>query len=83
MDLVARAIGIQQWPARPADPVMRVHLPDGAAVTRQADEAWWVERRAVFGRAGESFWRWQERTADAMWSLALLIACAFSWMPDY
>jgi phytoene dehydrogenase-like protein len=50
---------------------MVVHLPDGAAVTRWTDERRWQEHRAAFGPQAELFFRWQERTADALWDLAL------------
>ncbi len=33
MDLMARSVGIDQWPARPSNPAMTVHLP-GADITR-------------------------------------------------
>jgi C-3',4' desaturase CrtD len=72
MDMVAHAVGIDGWPARAADPAMVVHLPDGAAHTRWADERRWEENRVVFGPQADAFWRWQERTADALWELALL-----------
>ena len=71
MDLVARAAGIASWPAHPTDAAMTVHLPDGASVTRWMDERRWDEYRAAFGAGSESFWRWQESTADALWDLAL------------
>lgn len=71
MDMVAQAVGIDHWPARASNPAMVVHLPDGATVTRWTDERRWAERRAAFGPQAEAFWRWQERTADALWSLAL------------
>ncbi|GAB4569606.1 MAG: NAD(P)/FAD-dependent oxidoreductase [Anaerolineae bacterium] len=71
MDLVAQAAGIRAWPVRPADPAMIVHLPDGAAVARTGSEARHAIRREAFGPSGEAFWRWQERTADALWALAL------------
>lgn len=71
LDVVARAVGINHWPARPASPAMRVHLPDGAQITRWTDERRWAERQAAFGHSGEAFWLWQERTADALWGLAL------------
>ena len=71
MGLVAQATGIESWPARPANPAMVVHLPDGSAITRWADDRQWCERRDAFGPAGESFWRWQEATAVALWDLAL------------
>ena len=71
MDLVAQRAGIDQWPAEPSDPAMVVHLPDGAAVPRYGDDRRWAVREAAFGAAGVEFWRWQERTADALWELAL------------
>jgi phytoene dehydrogenase-like protein len=74
MDRVARSVGIDHWPARAGNPAMMVHLPDGTGITRWADERRWVERRAAFGAKAEAFWRWQERTADALWSLAVVSA---------
>jgi C-3',4' desaturase CrtD len=71
MDLVAQATGISRWPARPSNPAMVVHLPDGSQVTRWTDERRWRERWVAFGAQAESFWRWQEQTADALWALAL------------
>jgi len=79
MAIVAQAAGIDSWPARPSDPAMTVHLPDGAVVTRYADEIRWEERRAAFGAEAESFWRWQEHTADALWDLALRLP---AWPPQ-
>jgi C-3',4' desaturase CrtD len=71
LDVVAQAVGITRWPARSADPAMVVHLPDGTSVTRLTSEGRWAERRKAFGSEAEAFWRWQERTADALWRLAL------------
>ena len=71
MDRVARATGIDAWPGQPADPAMDVYLPDGSVITRYGSQARWVERRRAFGPASEAFWQWQERTADALWTLAL------------
>lgn len=79
MDRVARAAGIDSWPARQTDPSMLVHLPDGTSITRWADERRWQARREAFGPEGESFWRWQERTADALWNLALRLP---PWPPQ-
>jgi C-3',4' desaturase CrtD len=76
MDILAHAVGIDSWPARVANPAMVVHLPDGATITRWTDERRWDEHRAAFGDLSESFWRWQERTADAVWNLAL-------WSPPW
>jgi C-3',4' desaturase CrtD len=71
MDLVAQAAGVGGWPTRSTDPAMVVHLPDGTAIARRSDDRRWEERYEAFGRASERFWRWQERTADGMWDLAL------------
>jgi C-3',4' desaturase CrtD len=71
MTRLGQALGIA-WPVEQAEVAMRVHLPDGGYVTRWADPvAWEAERLAAFGVAAESFWRWQEGTADRMWGLAL------------
>lgn len=79
MDLVAEAAGIDHWPVRADDVAMVVHLPGGAAVTRYPGEARWAERRRAFGAEAEAFWRWQERTSDALWDLALRLP---SWPPQ-
>ncbi|MCB0063263.1 MAG: FAD-dependent oxidoreductase, partial [Caldilineaceae bacterium] len=82
MDQVAQATGIEQWPAHHAEPAMVVHLPTQAgmcAITRRGDEERWRERAAAFGSAAEPFWHWQERTADALWALALRIP---AWPPQ-
>lgn len=71
MDRVARAAGIDAWPAQHSEPAMQVHLPDGAPITRWGDERRWEERLRQFGPASATFWRWQEPTADALWDLAL------------
>ncbi len=71
LDLVARAVGIHHWPSRSANPAMVAHLPDGSKIKRWTDERRWLERRMIFGQEAEPFWRWQERTADALWALAL------------
>jgi C-3',4' desaturase CrtD len=79
MDLVAKMVGIECWPAQSASPAMVVHLPDGAKVMRWEDERRWEERRAAFGPQGQPFWHWQEQTADALWSLALR---GLAWPPQ-
>jgi C-3',4' desaturase CrtD len=71
MDLVAQALGIDRWPAQVANPAMVVYMPDKMKITRWSDGRRWAERQAAFGPQAEAFWRWQERTADALWSLAL------------
>ena len=71
MDLVGQAVGIDTWPVQKDDPAMTVHLPGGKAVNRWSDSRRWQERREAFGAQAESFWRWQESTADALWDLAL------------
>ncbi len=79
MDLVARAAGVAGWPAHATDPAMAVHLPDGATVTRWTGDRRHDEHRRAFGKACETFWRWQEDTADALWDLALRLP---SWPPQ-
>lgn len=79
MDLVARATGVAEWPAYPAEPAMQVHLPDGTTVTRWSDERRWAEQRRAFGTSADRFWRWQEHTADLLWELALRLP---AWPPQ-
>lgn len=71
MDLVAQKAGISRWPAHPSEPAMVVHMPDGAAIPRWTDNRRYVEQREAFGQEGDNFFAWQERTADALWALAL------------
>ncbi len=78
MDRLGQIIGIPSWPARSAEPAMRVHLPDGMTIDRRADAGRWEERRRAFGDEGEPFWRWQESTADVMWDLAMRLP---EWPP--
>lgn len=71
MTRLGAALGIE-WPVEPAAVAMRVHLPDGSTVTRWSDpQRWQAERVAAFGAEAESFWRWQEGTADQLWNVAL------------
>lgn len=79
MDLVARAAGVDSWPARPTDIAMTVTLPGGERVIRFAGEQRWDEQRRVFGQRALDFFTWQERTADALWDLALRIP---PWPPQ-
>ncbi len=71
MDKVAQLAGVGAWPAHSADAAMDVHLPGGMAVTRYGDERRFKEHARSFGDAGTRFFDWQERTADALWDLAL------------
>lgn len=79
MDLVAQAAGIEAWPARSADPAMTVHLPDRAVVVRRSGPPDPVEQREFFGPGADAFWRWQQRTADALWDFALRLP---AWPPQ-
>lgn len=79
MDLLAQAAGIEAWPARTADTAMLVHLPDGTSVPRHASDARWDDIRNAFGQPGVDFFGWQERTADALWKLALRLP---PWPPQ-
>lgn len=71
MDLVARQAGVRKWPAKEDDLAMVVHLPGSDPIPRWSDQRRWETRQQVFGGAGVNFFRWQERTADAVWELAL------------
>ena len=71
MTRLGDALGIL-WPVEPAEIAMRVHLPGGQVVTRWSEPRdWQAERMAAFGPQAESFWRWQEHTADRLWGVAL------------
>jgi C-3',4' desaturase CrtD len=97
MDRVASSVGIQAWHAHPERQAMVVHLPDGTIVRLWSDQARWQERRLAFGPASDSFFKWQENRADALWDLALklppwppqtpsqltqLIGTGLRWMAD-
>lgn len=79
MDLLAQAVGVDSWPARPGDTAMLVHLPDGTSLPRRASDARWDDIRNAFGQPGVDFFGWQERTADALWKLALRLP---PWPPQ-
>lgn len=85
MDQVAQAAGIkadslyQAWSATPAETAMLVHLPDGTQVRREAGVSRWSEIESAFGDEGLAFFAWQERTADALWDLALRLP---RWFPQ-
>ncbi len=79
MDLVAAAVGISAWRAHAEQQVMIVHLPDGTRIELRGDQSRWQARRAAFGQASEPFFHWQERTADALWDLALKLP---PWPPQ-
>jgi C-3',4' desaturase CrtD len=74
MDQIALQAGIPNWPTRPlkpSQPAMVVHLPDGAMIKRLGDTRRHEEYQIAFGAESDSFWRWQEETADALWDFAL------------
>ncbi|MGW8249257.1 MAG: phytoene desaturase family protein [Anaerolineales bacterium] len=79
MDLVAQAAGIERWHARPGDPAMIVHMPDGASIALYGDERRWRQRLDALGEKSFDFWRWQEKTADLLWQLALRLP---PWPPQ-
>jgi C-3',4' desaturase CrtD len=79
MEMVARATGITTWQAHDSEPAMQVHLPNDKVINRWRDERRWHEQKTAFGASSETFWRWQERTADAMWDLALALP---AWPPQ-
>ena len=79
MDQVAHALGIDSWPAHPAEPAMVVHMPGGGSITRWGDERRWQEYLDAFGADAIPFWRWQEQTAEALWDLAMSLP---PWLPQ-
>lgn len=79
MDVLANAVGIDNWGGHPANPAMVVHLPGGQHVTRYANDDRHSEHRRVFGDRADAFFEWQERTADNLWELALDTP---SWPPQ-
>jgi C-3',4' desaturase CrtD len=79
MDLVAQRTGVQGWPVHPLDAAMVVHLPDGRRVPRWTDHRRFETYRESLGEASQRFFEWQERTAGAVWDLALRLP---SWPPQ-
>jgi len=79
MERVAQAAGIDAWPISPAETAMLVHLPDGMSVPRRAGVIRWDDIYSAFGQPGLDFFHWQERTADALWALALRLP---PWPPQ-
>jgi len=79
MDRLAHAAGIDAWPARPAGTAMVVHLPDRTHIFRNSGDANRDDMRNAFGLPGVEFFCWQERTADALWDLALRLP---PWPPQ-
>jgi C-3',4' desaturase CrtD len=67
--IVAERLGIN-WPIRSVDPAMKVHLPDRMITRYGNDDQWRAERIKAFGPDAETFWRQQERAADAVWNLS-------------
>ena len=59
------------WGAKPASIVLESHLPNGECITRWSNpQLWRQQRKAYFGEAAETFWQWQEQTAEVLWSIA-------------
>lgn len=79
MELIAQEVGLTSWPVKEATHIMDVHLPSGQIITRWADARREAARADAFGQEGMRFWRWQEKTADAMWDLALRLP---PWPPQ-
>ncbi len=79
MDLMGSQFGID-WGASLTNKAMLVHLADGSTITRWTEpERWKTERMAHFGELAESFWEWQESTADVLWDFALRLP---PWPPQ-
>jgi len=78
MHMLGKHFGID-WQAQPTERAMLVHLPDGSEITRWTDpNQWHDERIQQFGIQAEPFWKWQEKTADMLWDLALRLP---DWPP--
>lgn len=79
MDRISRHFDID-WQASLTSQAMLIHQKDGSTVTRWTDpQQWKAERIRHFGQAPESFWAWQENTADALWDFALRLP---TWPPQ-
>ena len=79
MTNVGALLGID-WHVEPTTVAMVVHLSDGTPVTRWTNQQTWEdERRKHFGAPAESFWSWQERTADMLWNAAKQ---GIPWLPQ-
>jgi C-3',4' desaturase CrtD len=79
MDMLGRHFEID-WQSRPDEQAMQVHFPDRIVLRRWSDHDRWVEERnEYFGKKAESFWRWQENTADLLWDYALQLP---PWPPQ-
>ncbi len=80
MDVIAKTVGITEWPSHSSDPAMTVQLPSGQTITRWIDEDQRIaERRAAFGKQSDKFFDWQEATADALWEFAMRFP---AWPPQ-
>jgi C-3',4' desaturase CrtD len=79
MAWLGKHLGID-WEARFAEKAMQIHLPGQFTVTRWADpQRWKIERTGAFGSTADSFWTWQENTADALWDFAMRFP---AWPPQ-
>jgi phytoene dehydrogenase-like protein len=73
MDRISHHFNID-WQVSLASKAMLVHLKDGTTVTRWTNsERWKEERIKKFGKDAESFWDWQETTADALWNFCAAV----------
>ena len=79
MDLVSQATGITSWPVQKSNTAMVVHLPDGTKINRLTDETQQLETQNEFYQTGKSFFKWQRKTADSLWKLALKLP---PWPPQ-
>jgi len=63
-------IGLKEWFAKFDENAMTVHLPNKIMIPRYGDDRRWDIRAENFGDESLNFWKWQENTADLMWSIA-------------
>ena len=71
MDLVARQANITNWNFPSETTAMVAHLSDGRSIPRVSGEQRHQIHRDAFGLESLKFFHWQERTAAALWDLAL------------
>ena len=79
MDMVSQVTGITSWPVQKSNIAMVVHLPDGTKISRFTDDSHPKEKQNEFDQSELAFFNWQNKTADALWNLALKLP---PWPPQ-
>lgn len=71
MDQVAQQAGITGWNLAAESTALVAHLSDGSSIPRLSGAQRHAIHQDAFGKQSLEFFRWQEKTADALWDLAL------------